>query len=535
MKTLDYDYVVVGGGASGCVLAARLAQDTQARVVLIERGKVDSNRWIHIPATFFQAIQSPDVKAEVSEPDPSLENRPFPVPQGNVLGGGTSVNGMIYMRGQARDYDDWADQYGCEGWRYEDVLPVFKRQERNTRLSDPYHGSSGALVVDDPTEKHPVTQRIIDAAVQLGLPLNDDFNGSKQDGVGWYQVTAHKGRRQSAATCFLKPALRRENLSVLTELEVSKVQIENRRARAIEALDRSGNPVLVSASREIILCAGSFQSPKMLMLSGVGPADHLLRHGIDAVHDAPEVGANYQDHVGAPLTARLKSDIGLHGAEKGLKSIGHGLNYFLFRRGLLTTNLLQGGACVDTDGSGRPDVQYNIAPFAPGLPGMPPLDFHALQIHPMTMRPKSRGRLSLRSGDPLDGLRFQAEALGDDADLATLRRGVRLARDILSQAGLRELVAEEVWPGPGVSVAEGSNNLDDAIRAQARTIYHPSGTCRMGGDERAVLDPQLRVRGVEGLRVADCSIMPALTSGNTGAPTMMIGDRCADFILADAG
>lgn len=534
MKTWEFDYIVVGGGASGCVLAARLAQDTTARVALLERGKVDSNQWIHIPATFFKAIQSPDVEMKVSEPDPSLESRPFVVPQGRVLGGGSSVNGMIYMRGQAQDYDAWVDQFGCEGWGYSDVLPVYKRQERNTRLADPYHGTSGRLIVDDPSEKHPVTQRIIDAAVACGLPFNPDFNGASQDGVGWYQVTAHRGRRQSAATCFLKPALKRENLTLLTEIEVNRLQIEHRRAKAIEAFDANGEPVLIKAAREIILCAGSFQSPKLLMLSGVGPKADLQRHGIDVVYDSPEVGANYQDHVGAPLTARLSEKVGLHGADRGLKSVGHGLNYLLFRRGLLTSNLLQGGACVDTSGSGRPDVQYNIAPFAPGAPGMPPLDFHALQIHPMTMRPKSRGRLSLRSADPRESLRFQAEALGHDADLATLRRGVRLARDILNQAGLRELVSEEVWPGPGISVAEGSNNLDDAIRAQARTIYHPSGTCQMGGSDEAVLDPQLRVRGVDGLRVADCSVMPTLTSGNTGAPTMMIADRCADFILADA-
>ena len=535
MKTLAFDFVVVGGGAAGCVLAARLAQDTEASVALIERGRRDRNPWIHIPATFFKAIQSRDVEAQTSEPDPSLENRPFVVPQGRVLGGGTSVNGMIYMRGQARDYDDWVDAFGCEGWGYADVLPVFKRQERNTRLGgDPYHGATGPLVVDDPSEKHPVTQRIIDAAVDCGVPLSTDFNGAQQDGVGWYQVTAHRGRRQSAATCFLRPALGRENLSLLTGLDVSRLRIEGRRARAVEAFDEAGAPVLITARREIVLTAGSFQSPKLLMLSGIGPRDQLDRHGIEVIEDAPEVGANYQDHVGAPLTARMNDNLGLHGADQGLTALGHGLNYLLRGRGLLTTNLLQGGACVDTSGSGRPDVQYNIAPFAPGRPGMPPLDFHALQIHPMTMRPKSRGRLGLRSSDPGDSLRFHADALGHPEDLDTLRRGVRLAREILNQAGLRELVAEEVWPGPGVSVAAGSNNLDDAIRAQARTIYHPSGTCRMGGDSAAVLDPQLRVRGIEGLRVADCSVMPALVSGNTGAPTMMIADRCADFMLADA-
>ena len=536
MKTLDFDFVIVGGGAAGCVLAARLAQDTEASVALVERGRKDSNPWIHIPATFFKAIQSQDVEAQTSEPDLTLENRAFVVPQGRVLGGGTSVNGMIYMRGQARDYDDWVSDFGCQGWGYADVLPVFKRQERNSRLGDdPFHGANGPLIVDDPSTKHPVTQQIIDAAVACGLPLNTDFNGARQDGVGWYQVTAHKGRRQSAATCFLRPALGRENLSLLTGMDVSRLRIEGRRACAVEAFDGDGAPVLIKARREIVLTAGSFQSPKLLLLSGIGPKQHLDRHGIDVIEDAPAVGDNYQDHVGAPLTARMKDSVGLHGADKGLKALGHGLNYVLRRRGLLTTNLLQGGACVDTGGSGRPDVQYNIAPFAPGRPGMPPLDFHALQIHPMTMRPKSRGRLGLRSSNPRDSLRFQAEALGHAEDLEVLRRGVRLASDILNQAEMRELVAEEVWPGPGISVAQGSNNLDDAIREQARTIYHPSGTCRMGGDSKAVLDPQLRVRGIHGLRVADCSVMPALVSGNTGAPTMMIADQCADLILADAG
>ncbi|MGB1148048.1 MAG: GMC family oxidoreductase, partial [Alphaproteobacteria bacterium] len=280
------------------------------------------------------------------------------------------------------------------------------------------------------------------------------------------------------------------------------------------------------------LTAGSFQSPKLLKLSGIGPREELDRHGIDVIHDAALVGENYQDHVGAPLTARLKHAIGLHGADKGMKALGHGLRYMFGGGGLLSTNLLQGGACVDTDGSGRPDVQYNLAPFAPGGPGQPPLDFHALQIHPMTMRPLSRGRLGLRSKDPKDSLYFEAEALGRAEDLDTLRRGVRLAREILQQSGLTELIQEEVWPGAGVSTKAGSNNLDDAIRAQARTIFHPAGTCQMGGAETSVVDPELRVRGVEGLRVADCSVMPALVSGNTNAPTMMIADRCADFILS---
>lgn len=529
-----FDYVVVGGGAAGCVLAARLAKDSGGSVALIERGRADINRWIHIPATFFKALQSQDADVVVSENDPSLDGRPFPVPQGRVLGGGSSVNGMIYMRGQHQDYDDWADLHGCENWRFADVLPVFKRQEANKRLTDPFHGQTGKLVVDDPSAPHPVSEALIEAACSAGLPRTADFNGASQEGAGWYQVTASGGKRQSAATCFLRPELDRENLTLLTGYAACRINIENRRAVSVDVLGELGRPETITARREIILTAGSFHSPKLLMLSGVGPADELLRHGIDQVHDAPEVGANLQDHVGTPVTRRLIGKTGLFGADRGLSALRHGIEYFGFGTGLLTSNLLQAGACADTSGEGRPDVQFNLAPFAPDRPGLPPLPFHAVQVHPMTMRPKSRGRLGLRSNNPLDPPKFMARALSDPSDLDTLRRGVRLAQTILDQPVLSGLLGAEIWPGPDVSTVVGSNSLDDAIRAQARTIYHPAGTCRMGGSAAAVVDSRLRVNGVDGLRVADCSVMPALVSGNTNAPTMMIADRAADFILADA-
>ncbi|MCC0076563.1 MAG: GMC family oxidoreductase N-terminal domain-containing protein [Rhodobacter sp.] len=531
MRSLDFDYVIVGGGAAGCVLAARLAVESGGTVGLLERGESDSNRWIHIPATFFKALQT-EADAVVSEPDPSLNGLRFPVPQGRVIGGGSSVNGMIYMRGQARDYDDWEAEHGCTGWNYASVLKTFRKQERNTRLGDAYHGQAGKLVVADPSARHPVAAAIIESAVAAGVPRTEDFNGARQEGTGWYQVTARDGQRQSAAHCFLKPELGRETLTVLTGHQAGRVVIENRRAVAVEARDAAGSPVLIRARREIVLSAGSFHSPKLLMLSGVGPRDVLERHGIAIVHESDAVGRNYQDHVGAPVTRRLKRPIGLFGAEKGLRAVRHGIDYWVFRRGLLTSNLLQAGACVDTGGTGRADVQYNFAPFAPGAPGHPPLAFHAVQVHPMTMRPRSRGRLGLRSTDPADAPLFETRMLSEPEDLDTLRRGVRLAREICAQSPLKDLVGDEVWPGGEVSAAIGSNRLDDAIRAQARTIFHPAGTCRMGPTEASVVGLDLRVHGIEGLRVADCSIMPALVSGNTNAPTMMIADRCADAILA---
>ena len=530
-RAQEFDYLVIGGGSAGCVLAARLAAESDGTVALIERGRSDVNRWIHIPATFFKALQSQDAEAIVSAPDASLNGLPFPVPQGRVIGGGSSVNGMIYMRGQRKDYDDWVDMHGCKGWSYADVLPTYRKQEANARLDNEFHGRDGRLKVADPSSPHPVSHRIISAAISAGVRASDDFNGASQEGAGWYQVTAADGQRQSAAHCFLRPELGRGNLTVLTEHLVCRIRIENRRATAIEALDATGAAVVIRARREIILTAGSFQSPKLLMLSGVGPRDELLRHGIDLVHDAQEVGRNYQDHVGAPVTRRLKHDIGIHGADRGLKALKHGVDYFVFGKGLLTSNLLQAGACVDTSGSGRPDVQFNFAPFAPGAPGKPPLGFHAVQVHPMTMRPKSRGRLGLQSTDPRAAPKFETEMLGREEDLDTLRRGVRLAREIYEQPALKEIVGEEIWPGPDVSSSRGSNRLDDSIRSHARTIFHPAGTCRMGPDGSAVVDLELRVNGVSNLRVADCSIMPALVSGNTNAPAMMIADRAADAIL----
>jgi len=528
---IEFDYVIVGGGAAGCVLAARLAAESDGTVALLERGKQDTNRWIHIPATFFKALQSEDADAVVSEPDASLNGNPFPVPQGRVLGGGSSVNGMIYMRGQHQDYDDWADAHGCTGWAFDDVLPTFKRQEQNTRLMDDFHGGQGKLIVDDPATPHPVSKMVIEAAVAAGIPRTDDFNGAKQEGAGWYQVTASDGQRQSAATCFLRPELHRENLTILTNYHAQRIRTENRRAISVETKNNAGQDVSVMARREIILCAGSFHSPKLLLLSGIGPCDELARHGIDVVHEADEVGRNYQDHVGAPVTRRLDGIKGLVGADRGFAALKNGIDYFGFKRGLLMSNLLQAGACVDTDGAGRPDVQYNFAPFAPGAPGAPPLPFHAVQVHPMTMRPKSRGRLGLRSKDASDAPKFLSNALGHIDDLDTLRRGVRLARRIFEQMGLKDNVGEEVWPGPNIDSRVGSNNLDDAIREHARTIFHPAGTCRMGPTPSAVVDLELRVNGIDGLRVADCSVMPALVSGNTNAPTMMIADRAADFIL----
>ena len=529
----QYDYVVIGAGSAGCVIANRLIGDGRFTVALVERGGLDTNRWIHIPATYHKAHQTQSVDAVVSEPDATLNGNQFAVPQGRVVGGGSSINAMIYMRGQAADYDEWENEHGCARWSFRHVLPSFVRQERNMQFGAPLHGQDGPLVVSSPVYKHPLNKIALRAAMSAGIAWSDDFNGETQDGAGWYQATAHAGKRQSAARCFLKPVINDERLTLLTNTVARKFRFDGRRAIALEAT-RAGVPKLLRAQKEIILAAGSFHSPKLLMLSGVGPAAVLLRHGIDQVQDAPEVGANYQDHVGTPVTYKIKTNNGYYGADKGLRALRNGIEYFMLGRGLLTSNLLTAGACVDTLGLGRPDVQMNFAPFAPGAPGEGPLSCHSFHVHPMTMRPKSRGRLVLASTDPEDHPRFEANVLQAEEDLDTLRRGIRLSRDICAQPELADVLGDPIWPPPDINVSSGSNTFDDAIRSQARTIYHPSGTCRMGTDQDAVVNSELRVNGVEGLRVADCSIMPALVSGNTNAPTMMIADRGSDFILGDA-
>jgi choline dehydrogenase len=530
--TDTFDYIVAGGGASGCVVAAGLARDGRYSVLLIEAGGRDTSPWIHIPAGFFKALQSGNAYVVMSEPEPGLLGQQMPVPQGQVLGGGSSVNAMCYVRGQRQDYDGW-DADGAAGWSYADVLPVFKRQEANVRLGEPYHGKTGPLVVGDQEYGHVANRAFLEAAVAAGLPRSHDFNGERQDGAGFHQLTAHRGLRRSAATAFLAPVAAKETLAVAFQTRVERVGLEGRRATFVEARDAAGNQRLFRARREIVLTAGALATPKIMMLSGLGPAEHLRQHGIDVVADLP-VGANYQDHFQTLVGVTFKQPIGLYGQDRGLKAMRHGLEYLLARRGLLTSNVIEAGAFVDTDGGGRPDVQFSVTAMVQAEPGKGMRPLHGMTISPMVLRPNSRGRVSLRSKNPADRIKLEAAALADDRDVETLRRAVQIARGIFKQSALAELAEAELIPGPGVSDHAGSNEINEIIRRNGRTVYHPSCTCRMGSDERAVVDARLRVRNVEGLRIADASVMPTVTSGNTNAPTMMIGGRCVDFMLAEA-
>jgi len=521
----EYDYIIVGGGSAGCVLASRLSEDRQARVLLIESGERDSDRYIHIPATFFKVLEKGrDALFYASEPERGLNGRPSIVPQGHVIGGGSSVNAMVYIRGSRADYDTWA-QMGCRGWSYEKVLPVFRALESNQRLSDGYHGAEGELTVSDRRFGHPLSWAFIRAAQEAGIPYNEDFNGATQEGVGFYQTTTSGGRRCSSAEAFLRKAEGRVNLTIRTRTRVAKVTFEGRRAIGVQLEDGS----FVKARREVILTAGALATPKILQLSGVGPAAHLREHGVEAIADLPGVGANYQDHLEATVQCEV-SEPSIFGEDKGLKAVGHMLQYLLTKTGLLTSTVVESGGFVDTSGKGEPDIQFHVLPCFIGFADRLAEPGHGISIGPCVLRPQSRGAVRLRSANPRDPALFVANSLAIQEDVDTLVRGVELSLRIAEAPSLKRIVKRRVLPKPGVE--KDRDALRDYVRSVSKTVFHPSGTAKMGADDdpMAVCSEDLKVRGVEGLRVADASIMPRLVSGNTNAPTMMIAERAARFI-----
>lgn len=522
----QFDYIVVGGGASGCVMASRLSENASKRVLLIESGRRDDDRFIKIPATFFKVIEKGrDIVAYVGEPSPRVNGRPTVVLQGQVIGGGSSVNAMIYIRGQAQDYDGWAAA-GNPGWAYADVLPVFKALENNMELADAYHGTEGELHVSETGFHHPLCRAFIRAAQQRGLTHNPDFNGASQEGVGFYQTTTHNGRRWSAAEAFLRKAEGRPNLKIMTETRVARVVFEGTRAVGVEL--ESG--VSIKANAEVILCAGAVETPRLLQLSGIGDAEHLKSFGIPVVSDLPGVGQNYQDHLESTVQGATRDPISFFGEDKGLKAVGHMAQYLLFRSGLLTSNVVECGGFADVSNAGLPDVQFHVLPFMVGWADRDPIPEHGIAIGPCFLRPKSRGSVRLRSARPQNPALFDAGAFENEEDLDVLVRGVRKGIEILEAPALAKLVTRRVLPQAGIEKSE--NELRDFVRQTAKTVFHPVGTAKMGAasDRMAVVDQQLRVRGTQRLRVADASVMPTLVSGNTNAPTMMIAERAARFI-----
>lgn len=527
MKTVP-DYVIVGGGSAGCVLAARLSEDSQASVLLLEAGPTDKNRFIHLPVGFYKMTSGPLGWGFETAPARHAGNRVMVYPQARVLGGGSSINAQVFTRGAHADYDRWAKDENCPGWSFAEVLPYFRRSEDNDRFAAPWHGNGGPLGASDPISPHPLTKAFVRAAQDIGIPYNPDFNGERQEGCGIYQTTTRNGRRCSTAVGYLAPVRDRPNLTVRTDSLVNRIVIEHGRAVGVEEIV-DGRPQLIRGEREVIVTAGAIGSPKLLLLSGIGPSAHLRDVGIPVVHDLGGVGENLQDHINVDIVSELTGPYSYDRYKRPHWKLWAGIEYVAFGRGPVTSNLVEGGVFWWGDRSEEtPDIQFHFLPGAgieKGIGSVP--GGNGCTLNSYHLRPRSRGFVRLKSANPRAAPIIDPNSFAEPYDIERAVDGIRISREIMGAPSFAKFVRREHVPGDKVRTQE---ELREFARQFGRSAYHPAGTCKMGNDAMAVVDPELRVRGLDGLRVCDSSIMPSLVSSNTNAAVIMIGEKAADLI-----
>ncbi|MBB5700498.1 choline dehydrogenase-like flavoprotein [Ochrobactrum daejeonense] len=521
---MAYDYIIVGGGPAGCVLANRLSEDASVKVLLLEAGGSDWNPLFHMPAGFAKMTRGVASWGWETVPQKHLKNRVLRYTQAKVIGGGSSINAQIYTRGNAADYDLWAREEGCTGWDYRHVLPYFKRAEDNQRFNDDYHSYGGPLGVSMPSAPLPICDAYIRAGQELGIPYNPDFNGREQAGVGFYQLTQRNRRRSSASLAYLAPIRDRKNLTLRMNAPVRNIVLE--RARATGVVLMSGE--VLRAAREVIVSSGAIGSPKLLLQSGIGPADHLKQAGVAVRHDLPGVGGNLQDHLDLFVIAECTGDHTYDGVAKLHRTLAAGLQYMLLGSGPVASSLFETGGFWYADPQARsPDIQFHLGLGSGIEAGVEKLRNAGVTLNSAYLHPRSRGTVRLASSDPATAPLIDPDYWSDPHDRAMSIEGLKIAREIMQQAALKPFVLAERLPGPKVV---SDDDLFDYACANAKTDHHPVGTCKMGTDAMAVVDPDLKVRGLEGLRVCDSSIMPRVPSCNTNAPTIMVGEKGADII-----
>ncbi|MFN4143913.1 GMC family oxidoreductase [Aestuariivirga sp.] len=522
-----YDFIITGGGSAGCVLAARLSEDPDTRVLLIEAGGSDKGLLFQIPAGFARMTKGVASWGWSTVPQRHMNGRVLWYTQARVLGGGSAINAQIYTRGNADDYDAWERDHGCHGWNFRSLLPYFRRAEGNQRFVNEFHGSEGPLGVSMPIAALPVADAFIKAAQQYGIPYNPDFNGARQEGAGFYQLTQRDGRRSSAATAYLGPVAGRKNLEVRMGVQVTRIIIERARAVGVEIVTAGGRET-IRAEREVIVTSGAIGSPKLLLQSGIGPADELKSVGVAPVHDLPGVGKNLHDHLDLFTIAECSGPHSYDAYAKPHMALWAGIQYLMFRRGPAASSLFETGAFWYSDDTAKlPDIQFHFGLGSGIEAGVAKMPNGGVTLNAAYMRPKSRGSVMLRSPDPADAPLIDPNYWQEPEDLSRGIKGMRIARDILRQPALAPFLAGERIPGPTLNT---DRELFGHLAENAKTQHHPVGTCKMGTDAMAVVAPDLKVHGLDGLRVCDSSIMPQINSSNTNAPTIMIGERAADII-----